>query len=141
MKHKKIVLSFLSFLMFLGSTSVMAANASNSCSGYFTAGNSVLYRLISGQSPVNKMLYVDTTFACNEGTCFYGILQTDRGTRDVIDGHFDNGSFYFARLIRNDDGRGWKKILHHQGNCDRGYAEGEFFESSRDILGRFVLMY
>jgi len=135
---KKFYLSALSLLAFLMTSQLFAA--SSSCNGFFRAGNSLLYRQIGGANLVNQMVFIDSTFACSEGTCFYGIFRGGQQSPDVIDGYFKNGSFYFARLIRNEDGRGWKKVLHHEGTCEEYNAAGEFFEEMNRVLGRFILL-
>lgn len=110
------------------------------CEDFFQAGSSMLYKQTQLADSYSDYAYIDTTFACEEGVCFYGILSSGRNKPDVIDGFYNEDEFYFARLIRRASGHGWKEVIHYHGHCDEYDALGEYFGASRNYLGRFLLL-
>ena len=109
------------------------------CDSYFQAGSSMLYKQLQASIRYSDLVYIDSTFSCEEGVCFYGIFRSRRSKPDVIDGYYNGNEFYFARLIRRASGSGWKEVIHYHGTCDEDNALGEFFGENRNYLGRFVL--
>ncbi|MFK7826224.1 MAG: hypothetical protein AB8G05_18875 [Oligoflexales bacterium] len=124
---------------------ILAATLSSSyvygqCDSFFQAGNSLLYKQRQASVRYSASVYIDTTFSCEEGVCFYGILRSGRSKPDVIDGFYNDNEFYFARLIRKGSGNGWKEVIHYHGACDEYDALGQFYGKNREYLGRFFLL-
>ena len=110
------------------------------CEDYFQAGSSMLYKPMQSLVRNSDFVYIDTTFSCDEGVCFYGIFRSGRSKPDVIDGFYNGNEFYYGRLIRKTSGNGWKEVIHYNGSCDEYNAMGEYFGERGEYQGRFLLL-
>ena len=100
----------------------------------------MLYKEMQAATRYSDFVYIDTTFSCEEGVCFYGILRSGRSKPDVIDGFYNGNEFYYARLVRKASGNGWKEVIHYHGTCEEYDAIGEYYGENRDYQGRFLLL-
>ncbi|MCB9229162.1 MAG: hypothetical protein H6618_06080 [Deltaproteobacteria bacterium] len=129
--------------VFFSSTNLFSsvAIAGISCQNYFTQGSQLRYqRGQEGSQPIKK-LYTDESYSCDEGICFYGFLENLSDNRyNIVEGHYSGSEFYFAQLIPEENGRGWKSVIHHQGSCNQKDATGQLFNQNGRLLSYFTLL-
>lgn len=122
-------------MMMLLSTHVLAENC-----GLFIRASEALQLQLRPSTRWSSItgLWVDRVWACDQGTCFEGVLynlNTNR-TLDPIEGHYNADSLYFAQII---DQTFFRRINHFHGSCGYNDASGEYLNQNGLLQGTFYL--